>query len=138
MRHLIALLVASSLLAGCQITIGGPSEAEIAAENLHELRMACLDGGHEWDTSTGACVTPPTPIPEPTAATEEPTAPPPTEPPPTPPSVEDLVARAQLYVVRIDHAKACGSGVMLGKDGLIVTNYHVIEGASPLDLPPKN
>ena len=66
MRYLIALLVVSSLLAGCQITISGPSEAEIEAENVLKLQVACLNGGREWDASTGTCVTPPTPTPEPT------------------------------------------------------------------------
>ena len=41
------------------------------ADKLHELRVACLQGGGAWNASSSSCVerTPSTLTPEPTAAT---------------------------------------------------------------------
>ena len=39
---------------------------------------------------------------------------------------------AEAYVIRIDHPKQCTSGVLLGKDGLILTTYQDIQGARSL------
>ena len=78
-----------------------------------------------------------TPTPEPTATpTPDPTATPtpnPTATPtPTPASVTGAVNHAKRYVVRIDRSGGCGSGVLLGVDGLILTNHHVVDGADTL------
>jgi len=83
-----------------------------------------------------------TPTPAPTAApTPTPTATPvPTNTPaptatptPTKPTVVELVEMARAYVVRIDRPDgACASGILLGEDRLILTNYHVVEGTDSL------
>ena len=107
MRYLIALLVASSLLAACtfesvppdlgRVDIASdlgrpaseppatPSAEQAEKQRLHELRVACLNGGREWDASTGTCVTPPTPTPERT---------------PTPPAIPVPTATATAADVR--------------------------------------
>ena len=41
----------------------------------------------------------------------------------------DLIADFQKYVVQIVHADGRGSGVLLGEQSLVLTNYHVVEGA---------
>ncbi len=76
----------------------------------------------------------PTPVPAPTeTAAPQPTPVPTLQPTPTPtPSIPDVIERAQTYVVRIDHKDGCASGVLLGQDGLVLTNYHVIRGAESL------
>ncbi len=43
-----------------------------------------------------------------------------------------MIERAQAYVVRIDRGDGCASGVLLGRDGLVLTNYHVIRRAESL------
>jgi len=44
----------------------------------------------------------------------------------------ELIDRAQDYVVLIRHANGTGSGVLLGEDSLVLTNYHVIAEASTI------
>jgi S1-C subfamily serine protease len=71
-----------------------------------------------------------TPTPQPTSTqTATPT---PTTQPTTTPSVTELIQDAQDYVVRIDRRDGCGSGVLLGSVGLVLTNHHVIQGADLL------
>ncbi len=68
----------------------------------------------------------PTPVPTNTPA---PTA----TPTPTKPTVVELVEMARAYVVRIDLPDGgCASGILLGEDRLILTNYHVVEGTDSL------
>ena len=128
MRRVLVLILVAGLLAGCG------SEGGVAA---------CLAAGGTWSASSRTCAPtqtqPPTatPTPEPTATpTPEPTATPTPEPTatptPTPPSVAEVVDCVQAYVVRIDVPNGCASGVLLGTDGLILTNYHVVTGAPSL------
>lgn len=42
----------------------------------------------------------------------------------------DVVARIEKSVVRIDTNRSLGSGVIVDDAGLVITNFHVIEGAS--------
>ena len=65
MRRVLVLILVAGLLAGCGLD--GKSEAD----QLHELRVACLQGGGAWNASSSSCVerTPSTLTPEPTAAT---------------------------------------------------------------------
>lgn len=93
-RHLLALFVASSFLSGCQI--GEPS----AEQRLHELQVACLDGRHSWDASTGKCFTPPMPTPNPTPTPQSTRAPRlhATETPASTPIPEQVVFWLQAFV----------------------------------------
>ena len=68
-----------------------------------------------------------TAIPTPTA-----TSPPTPTPVPTQLPVTDLVERTRAIVVRIDQENGCATGLLLGRDRLVLTNYHVIQGARQL------
>ena len=86
----------------------------------------------------------PTPTPTPTATpTPTPTATPTPTPTPTAtptPSIADIIAARSQSVVRIEADNSGGSGVVIGADGLILTAYHVVEGASEIKviLPDGN
>ena len=74
------------------------------------------------DTPTPTATPVPTNTPAPTAT-----------PTPTKPTVVELVEMARAYVVRIDRPDGgCASGILLGEDRLILTNYHVVEGIDSL------
>jgi len=74
------------------------------------------------------------PIPTPTATPVPTNTPAPTATPtPTKPTVAELVEMARAYVVRLDLPDgSCASGILLGEDRLILTNYHVVEGTDSL------
>ena len=91
-------------------------------------------------TATPTPVPTATPTPMPTA-TPTPTPTPTLTPTPTPtPSVADIIAVRSQSVVRIEAEKSGGSGVVIRADGLILTAYHVVQGASEIKviLPDGN
>jgi S1-C subfamily serine protease len=49
---------------------------------------------------------------------------------PLAPELADIVEKIEPAVVRITTDKAMGSGIVIDSKGLVVTNYHVTEGAS--------
>ena len=61
------------------------------------------------------------------------TATPTPSPTPTPrPTLADIVERVTPNVVSVCTDLACGSGVVVSEDGLIVTAFHVVEGGSDI------
>jgi hypothetical protein len=51
----------------------------------------------------------------------------------------ELVESTRPYVVRIDRPDGgCASGILLGEDGLILTNFHVVEGTDSLAVTTDN
>jgi serine protease Do len=50
----------------------------------------------------------------------------------------ELVARTTPGVVGVEHGKGQGSGIVLAQDGLVLTNAHVVAGASGLRITMAN
>ncbi len=114
MRYVLALLLVAGLLGAC----GAP---EVISRVVREIVA----------TPTPTLIPSSSPSPTPTATPT--TTPTPTATPmPTPPSVTDAVNHAKRYVVRINHSGGCASGVLLGTQRLILTNFHAIDGAQGL------
>lgn len=74
----------------------------------------------------------PSPTPFPTARptdTPIPTSIRPTTPLPTAtPTISQVIERVRGAVVRIETPVGVGSGTIINADGVILTNYHVVEG----------
>lgn len=61
----------------------------------------------------------------------------PVAPPPTPPAADEIAARIESAIVLIDARHGwtgvAGTGVVLTSDGSVVTNHHVVSGATDID-----
>jgi S1-C subfamily serine protease len=53
-------------------------------------------------------------------------------------SWKDIIACRKIQVVLIEHTKGIGAGLLISPDGLIVTNKHVIDSASSLQITFSN
>ena len=128
MRRAVGLLLISGLLFGC-----GETDA------VHAFRVACLKDGGEWNAARLTCVESLSP----TSGTKADTAIGSSASPQageteniagpgtlrvSPVSATEIISRAQGLVVKISYPEGCASGVLLGKDGLILTNHHVVVG----------
>jgi S1-C subfamily serine protease len=130
MRRFLILISLVGLLAACNASPGEIAESQDLAEPT------------PVPTPAATLAPQPTPVPTPQPTSTPTLQPAPTrtpQPTPTPtPSIPDVIERAQTYVVRIDHNDGCASGVLLGRDGLVLTNYHVIRGAESLIATTAN
>ena len=98
--------------------------------NAYANRDANACANRDTDPNANRDAPTPTPTPTPTLT-----------PTPTPtPSVADIIAVRSQSVVRIEAEKSGGSGVVIRADGLILTAYHVVQGASEIKviLPDGN
>ena len=114
MYYLLTLVLIASLVAGC-----GHAQAVV------DTSTPSIEFSPQ--PTTTAPQSTPTPWAQPTS-TPHPTA----SPTPTAPTVGLQQTFAEAYVVRVDQPKQCTSGVLLGKDGLILTNFQISQGARSL------
>jgi hypothetical protein len=121
MRFILALTIVASLLVSCGF--GRNSEAD----KLHDPQAACLTGGHAWDTSRKACITPTPPTPKLTAAsTSDPT-----------PTVVTLDAPFGLLAsLPVDVAAVLAAGPLL-TDTRTFTGYGMPRPGNPDEVSPQ-
>lgn len=128
----VAALVVATFLAAC--SIGGPSAAERTQVAVAVVATQTADAPPTATPSPTATATPP-PTPTPTLTpTPVPTATP--SPTPAPPPIPDLVRLVRPSVVFVlvsaQGKTVSGSGFVVAADGKVVTNHHVIDGASAI------
>jgi len=54
------------------------------------------------------------------------------------PNWKEIIAHRRNHVVLIEHSEGLGTGVLITSDGLIITNKHVVEGATSLQVSFAN
>lgn len=119
------------------------SQLKALAESgkLKPTDLVWKDGMAQWAAASKLqnLFTPTTPLVAPSAAPPVPTiAPPPMqkigalhEQPTSPTNAwKSVISRRMSQVVLIEHSEGLGTGLLIGKDGLIVTNKHVVEGSN--------
>ena len=132
-RKLLLTIAIGLMVVGCDIPINsGDSNVALEAENeLLKLKLENAKLAAQLTPAMGASTPTPPPTPTPTPSFIAPTPNPITTPYPANRYSSDQLA--EMFggaVVTIRNKGACGTGVITGSYGLVVTNYHVVEGGN--------